>query len=79
MGGPLSSPKIEFDPSVEHQCCFVDEHGVRCLSTATFWIGRTFLDYSYGCGDHAEDLRMKGHTVVRLADDKVIETPKEHS
>ena len=69
-------PKAEFDPAVPHQCAFVHDDGTRCCAVSTFWVGRTFLDYSYGCGDHAEDLRMDGHTVVRLADDKVMDPPQ---
>jgi hypothetical protein len=43
------------DPDL--QCCFVNERGDRCEAESRFWIGRTFLSCSYGCGDHAEDLR----------------------
>lgn len=58
---------------IDEQCCFVDEHGTRCSARARFWIGRTFLDASYGCGDHVEDLKEKEQTVIRLEDGKVIE------
>lgn len=54
------------------QCCFVDEHGHRCEAKAAFWIGTTFLDYSYGCGDHARDLQSKDQAIIRLSDGVVI-------
>lgn len=55
------------------QCCFVHETGERCPQVGRFWIGRTFLDYSYGCGDHAEDLRGANDTVIDMSNGNVIE------
>ena len=56
----------------DRQCCFVSEDGQRCEQESLFWVGCTFLDYSYSCGDHAEDIRGQHDSVIRMSDGLAI-------
>lgn len=60
-------------------CCFIHEDAKQCEAEARFIIigpSSDPLDYSYGCGDHAEDLSTEGSEIVRLSDGVTVKKGK---
>ena len=54
-------------PDERQRCCVLDDAGNRCPQHSRFWVGANGLDdYTHVCGDHVEDVKRDGDSVVEL-------------
>jgi hypothetical protein len=66
----MKNPPLITSSDERERCCVLGENGSqesRCPQPSRFWVGKNGVDdYTHVCGDHVEDVRQEGDTVVKL-------------